>query len=195
MDTTSSLTTVDDPVAHVAAGDRTAFADLYDRSSAIVFGTTLRMLRNRALAEEVTQEVMLEVWRSASRFDPRRGSAHAWLVTMAHRRAIDRVRAEQASFDRDDRVARRDWQRPHDEVAETVEAWSERDRVRQALAALTPRQREAVELAYYGGHTYRELARMLGVPASTLKTRVRDGLERLRVSLADLADEALGATG
>ena len=170
----------------VAGGDQAAFASLYDRVSSQVLGVALRVLRDRSLAEEVTQEVMVEVWRKADRFDPDRGTASGWITTLAHRRAVDRVRSEQASRDRDDRVSRRDEPRAFDAVADEVEISLDHWQVRKALATLTERQREAIELAYFGGHTYRDVARVLGIPEGTAKSRLRDGLLRLREALENL---------
>jgi RNA polymerase sigma-70 factor, ECF subfamily len=170
----------------VATGDTDAFATLYDRVTPQVLGVALRVLRDRSLAEEVPQEVMVEVWRKATRFDPDRGTASGWITTLAHRRAVDRVRSEQASRDRDDRVSRRDTPRPYDDVADEVQVRLDHWQVRSALAELTDRQREAIELAYFGGHTYRDVARVLGIPEGTAKSRLRDGLLRLRGALEDL---------
>lgn len=167
-------------------GDEQAFAALYDRVSPQVLGVALRVLRDRSLAEEVTQEVLVEVWRKSDRFDPDRGSASGWITTLAHRRAIDRVRSEQAGRDRDERVSRRDEPRAFDAVADQVQVRLDHWQVRQALATLTDRQREAVELAYFVGHTYRDVARVLDIPEGTAKSRLRDGLLRLRGALEDL---------
>jgi RNA polymerase sigma-70 factor, ECF subfamily len=167
-----------DLLTAVGAGDRTAFATLFDRTSPMVYGTALRVLRDPAQSEEVTQEAYLEVWRTAARFDPGRGSAVAWVSTIAHHRAVDRVRAERAAAERERRVL------PdpvaYDDVVESAHANLEYERVRRCLATLTDLQREAVVLAYYGGYTYREVAMILDVPTGTLKTRMRDGLIRLR---------------
>jgi RNA polymerase sigma-70 factor, ECF subfamily len=170
-------------LARVAKGDRAAFAELFDRVGGQVHGLVRRVLRDPSQSEEVTQEVMLEIWRTAPRFDPARGSASAWMLTMAHRKAVDRVRSEQASRDRDDRVGTRDAVREFDVVSEEVERTLEHQEVRAALATLTDLQREAVELAYYGGYTYREVAELLDTPLGTVKTRLRDGLIRLRDTL------------
>ena len=162
--------TLEGLLGDVARGDQAAFAQLYDRVGGQVYGLVRRVLRDPAQSEEITQEVLLEVWRTASRFDRARGSAQSWIMTMAHRRAVDRVRSEQASRDRDVRVAVRDEQRAFDSVAEEVETRLEGQQVRNALADLTDLQRQAVELAYYGGLTYREVAELLDTPLGTVKT-------------------------
>ncbi len=164
----------------VARGDQQAFASLYDRLGGLVFGVVKRVVRDPSQSEEVAQEVLVEVWRTATRFDPDKGTAQTWILTMAHRRAIDRVRSEQSSRDRTDRIGRRDQVRDFDEVSEEVETRFEHQQVREALDALTDLQREAVELAYYRGYTYREVSEMLDTPLGTIKTRMRDGLIRLR---------------
>jgi RNA polymerase sigma-70 factor (ECF subfamily) len=145
-----------------------------------VFGVIRRVLRDPAQSEEVAQEVLVEVWRTASRFDPDKGSASTWVLTMAHRRAIDRVRSAQAATDREERVALRDHVPAFDQVAEQVESRLEQEQVRRCLSNLTDLQRESVTLAYYGGYTYREVGELLEVPLGTVKTRLRDGLIRLR---------------
>lgn len=163
-----------------ARGDTTAFEQVYDTMAGPVLGIATTVVRNRALAEEVAQEVLVEVWRMSSRYQADRGSARGWIMTIAHRRAVDRVRREQADSDRDDRVARRDEERPYDHVADEVEANVEREQVRRCLDSLTELQRESVALAYYDGYTYREVAQLLHAPLGTVKTRLRDGLVRLR---------------
>jgi RNA polymerase sigma-70 factor (ECF subfamily) len=164
----------------VAGGDEPAFAELYRRVAPAVFGLVTKVVRNPAQAEEVTQEVFVELWRTAPRFDPARGTARSWIMTCAHRRAVDRVRSAERAARRDDLAGRRDQGRPYDEVVEQVETSLEREHVRRGLDALTDLQREAVVLAYYGGYTHREIAELLGVPSGTVKTRLRDGLIRLR---------------
>jgi RNA polymerase sigma-70 factor, ECF subfamily len=170
-------------LARVAKGDQRAYAALYDRVAGQVYGLIRRVLRDPSQSEEVAQEVLLEVWRQAPRYDPARGSATAWIMTMTHRRAVDRVRSEQSSRNRDDRAATRAEQRDFDVVSEEVETRLEHEQIRRALSQLTDLQREAVELAYYGGHTYREVAELLDAPLGTIKTRLRDGLIRLRDTL------------
>lgn len=164
----------------VARGDAQAFAVLYDLLAPQVFGVVRRVLRDPAQSEEVAQDVLVELWRTATRFDRSRGSVRGWVLTMAHRRAVDRVRSEQASRDREDRVGRESPGRPFDEVAAEVEHAEEVGQVRDALSQLTDVQRQAIELAYYGGNTHREVATLLDTPLGTVKTRLRDGLIRLR---------------
>ncbi|MEU1751724.1 ECF RNA polymerase sigma factor SigK [Micromonospora matsumotoense] len=164
----------------VARGDEAAFERLYAIVAPRVYGLARRVLRDPAQAEEVAQEVLVEVWRTATRFDPARGSATAWVFTIAHRRAVDRVRSEQAGVERARRVAAGSGATPYDEVAEEAAARLERQQVRRCLAALTEVQREAITLAYYGGHSYREVAGLLDTALPTIKTRMRDGLIRLR---------------
>ncbi|MDG6101072.1 sigma-70 family RNA polymerase sigma factor [Dactylosporangium aurantiacum] len=170
----------DDLLSRVARGDERAFAELYDLLSPRVYGLIRRVLRDPAQSEEVAQEVMVEVWRNAGRFDGTRGSATAWVFTIAHRRAVDRVRAEQASNDRAHRVAASSVDTPYDDVVETATARIEQQQVRRCLDGLTDLQREAITLAYYNGNSYREVADLLGAALPTIKTRMRDGLIRMR---------------
>ncbi|MCX5374712.1 sigma-70 family RNA polymerase sigma factor [Streptomyces sp. NBC_00080] len=164
----------------VALGDQEAFAGLYDIVAGPVLGVVRAVLRDRAQSEEVAQEVLVEVWRSAPRYRPERGSAVNWVLTMAHQRAVDRVRSVQAAAAREHRAALLDHAPEYDEVIEQVEARLEREQVRRCLRTLTELQRQAVELAYYRGLTYRQVAEALTVPLGTVKTRLRDGLIRLR---------------
>src|SRR5438034_3087374 len=145
-----------DLLTRVARGDEAAFAALYDELAPRVFGLCRRIVRDPAQAEEVAQEVLVEVWRMAGRYDPAKGSAASWVLTIAHRRAVDRVRAEQASTARERRVATEEV--PYDDVVEAATARLERQQVRRCLQGLTDLQREAITLAYYRGYSYREVA-------------------------------------
>ncbi|SFQ54448.1 RNA polymerase sigma-70 factor, ECF subfamily [Amycolatopsis arida] len=171
---------VDQMLLRSARGDEAAFRHFYDAVIATVWGVVKHVLRDHAQSEEVTQEVLVEVWRTATRFDPARGSALAWVTTIAHRRAVDRVRAEQAASRREQAAADRSMPRPYDEVSEQAGIRLEQQQVRRCVQALTPLQRESVLLAYYRGYTYPEVATLLKVPLGTVKTRMRDGLIRLR---------------
>lgn len=162
----------------VARGDEAAYGLVYGQLAGHVFGVARSVLRDPAQAEEVAQEVMLEVWRDAARFDAARGTAKAWVMTLAHRRAVDRVRSEQAAAAREQRAAKPEVS--YDVVAETVAARLDAERVRRCLGSLTGLQQESITLAYYRGFTYREVAALLKVPVGTVKTRMRDGLIRLR---------------
>jgi RNA polymerase sigma-70 factor, ECF subfamily len=165
-------------LAAVAKGDHAAFRIVYDQTAPAVLGTVRRVLRDPAQSEEVMQEVLLEVWRTAARFDPSVGSASAWIMTLAHRRAVDRVRSEQRAAARELRAATATID--YDEVSDAALTTLEQERVRRCLGSLTDLQRESVTLAYYRGYSYREVAQLLGVAVGTVKTRMRDGLIRLR---------------
>lgn len=163
-----------------ALGDERAFAQFYDATSARAYGLALRVVRNPAHAEEVTQEAYLDAWRSSTRFDPARGSAAGWLLTIVHRKAVDRVRSVEAASARDETWNRETAPTDHDQTAEAAHASLDAARVRSAVATLTDVQRRAVELTYFGGYTHTEVATLLDVPLGTAKTRIRDGLIRLR---------------
>jgi RNA polymerase sigma-70 factor (ECF subfamily) len=164
----------------VARGDRDAFATVYDLTKSRVFGLVVRVLRDAGYSEETTQEIYLEVWRTASEYDPAKGSGLAWLMTMAHRRAIDRVRAEQAGSRRESRYGAANVDPASDVVADSAIAGDERRRVTECLEALTDAQRQCIELAYYGGLTYTEVSHRLTANLSTIKSRIRDALRGLR---------------
>lgn len=166
-------------IERIARGDQEAFARLYDQFAGSVLGVITRVVRNPAYAEEVAQEAMLEIWRQSPRYAPARGSVQSWMLTIAHRRAVDRVRYEQAAQERDRREHERA-ERPYDEVTEATVIKLESEHLRQCIGTLTELQRESVTLAYYSGHTYSEVAELLRTPLGTVKTRLRDGLIRLR---------------
>ncbi|MGH3355147.1 MAG: ECF RNA polymerase sigma factor SigK [Nocardioidaceae bacterium] len=169
---------LNDLLVAAGRGDEAAFSEVYDALSPSVFGLARRIVRDPARAEEITQDVFVSVWRFATRFDPTRGSAQTWVMTLTHRRTVDVVRSEEASTKREARAARHDT--PFDSVAEQATTRIEGQQVRHCLNSLTDLQREAVTLAYYGGYTYPEVSTLLSVNLSTIKTRMRDGLIRLR---------------
>jgi len=161
-------------------GDEGAFAQLYDATSSRVVGLAVRVVRDKAQAEEVAQEAFVDIWKNSGRFDPAKGSPLGWLLTIVHRKAVDRVRSAEASTRRDTSYHQQNQHIEHDSTAEAAQASLEARRVRGALQTLTPVQREALELAYFGGYTHTEVATMLDLPVGTAKTRIRDGLIRLR---------------
>ena len=163
----------------VARGDQGAFEALYERLARPAYGLIRKVLRDPAQSEEVVQEVLLEVWRTASRFDPARGGAATWVLTIAHRRAVDRVRSEAAAAGREQRTSQAAGA-ARDDVADSVEATLDAELLRRCLAGLSDVQRESITLAYYGGYTYPEVAKLLEVALGTIKSRIRDGLNRLR---------------
>lgn len=170
---------LNDLLVRVGRGDEVAFAGVYDELGSAVFGLARRVIRDPARAEEIAQEVFIQVWQSAARFDPARGSAKSWMLTLAHRRAVDAVRHDQAATNRENRY---DWSNgpDFDHVEETVTITLEHEQVKRCLDGLTELQREAVTLAYYQGYTYAEVAKTLEANPATIKTRMRDGIVRLR---------------
>ncbi|WP_104091748.1 ECF RNA polymerase sigma factor SigK [Arthrobacter sp. GMC3] len=172
--------THEDLIRLVALGDEAAFEELYDAVAPRVFGLVRRVVRDPSQSQEVTQEVFVDIWQQAARFDADRGRAMSWILVIAHRRAVDRVRASQASTDRDMRQGIKEYQESYDDVADTVETAMESARVHKAMETLTEPQREAISLAYYGGYTHQEVAELLKIPVGTVKTRIRDGMIRLR---------------
>jgi RNA polymerase sigma-70 factor, ECF subfamily len=169
---------LDELLVAAGRGDHRAYAQVYDALAGSVFGLAKRIVRDPARAEEITQEVFVTVWRFATRFDPARGSAKTWVMTLTHRRTVDVVRSAEAASQREMRASMHET--PFDTVAEQATTRVEGEQVRQCLDSLTEMQREAVTLSYYGGYTYPEVSALLGVNRSTLKTRIRDGLVRLR---------------
>ena len=167
-----------------ARGEESAFAAFYDATSSRAWGLALRVVRNRAHAEEVMQEAYLTAWRQSGRFDAKRGRAESWFLTIVHRTAVDRVRSAEAATRRDQQYTEQSQSVPEkDSTASAVHRNLEARRVHGALDALTERQRQAVELAYWGGYTHTEVAGLLDIPVGTAKTRIRDGLIRLRDTL------------
>lgn len=172
--------TLEGLLSKCARGDESAFARLYDLTSSRMYGLALRVVRNATYAEEVTQEAYLEVWRTSARFDAGRGAALSWLMTITHRRAVDRVRSVASATRRDETFERRTHTPAYDTTVEAAHRSLDAERVRKALRDLTETQRQAVELAYFGGYTHVEVAQLLDLPLGTAKTRIRDGLIRLR---------------
>lgn len=170
-------------LARIARQDQQAFAEFYAQTSRRVYGLARRVLIDPELSEDTTQEVYLQVWNMADRFNPEMGSPMAWLMTLAHRRAVDKVRSEQSSTDREARYGAAMQVKDHDDVVDTVTQRLEAEAVVQCLDTLTDTQRESVRLAYYGGLTYREVAEQLDVAVPTIKSRIRDGLIRLKTCL------------
>ncbi len=164
----------------VARQDADAFAALYDATRSRVFGLVTRILRDRGYSEETTQEVYLQVWRSADSYDPALGSALSWLMTLAHRRAVDRVRSEQAAGLRESRYGAASTEPAVDLVSDAVIVSDEQQRVVTCLDGLTDLQRECIQLAYYDGLTYPQVSERLSANLATVKSRMRDGLRALR---------------
>ncbi|MGA9490551.1 MAG: sigma-70 family RNA polymerase sigma factor [Mycobacterium sp.] len=178
--TTAPRHDLDSLLHRVARRDADAFATLYDHTRSRVYGLVARVLRDAGYSEETTQEIYLEVWRSAAAFDSSKGSALSWLMTMAHRRAVDRVRAEQSAGQRESRYGAATVERSGDLVADSAIAADERRRVAECLDSLTDVQRQCIDLAYYSGLTYAEVSQRLSANLSTIKSRMRDALRGLR---------------
>lgn len=167
----------------IAQGDQSAFAEFYQLTSRRVFGMARRVLIDVELSEDTTQEVFLQVWQSASKFNPEAGSPLAWLMTISHRRAVDKVRSSQSATDREAKYGASSQEIDHDSVSDEVGSWLEAEAVVRCLETLTDTQQESVRLAYYGGFTYREVAEKLNAAIPTIKSRIRDGLIRLKTCL------------
>lgn len=172
-----------DLLGRIAHGDHQAFGDFYGHTSARVFGLVRRVLIDRELSEDVTQEVFIMVWQKSAGYSPAAGSPMAWLMMIAHRRAVDRVRSHQSSQNRDRRWALRGVDRAYDEVAETAISRMDAQTLHRSLGRLSPLQREAVVMAYFDSLTYQEVAEKLSIPLPTIKSRIRGGLMRLRAEL------------
>ncbi len=187
---TADTRSIDELFQCVVAGERNAFAGLHRAMEPRIRATVLRTLLDPWQSDEVTQEVFLEIWQKAAAFDPRRGSAVTWMLTIANRRAIDRVRAAQASRDRDLRDAARNQDRPHDQVWETVESRFSREILLRGLQRISPLQREALTSTYLHGRTIAQAAEHLGASETALKTRVRDGIAHLRNEISSMLQAA-----
>lgn len=170
-------------LGRVADGDRGAFAEFYQLTSRRVYGMARRVLIDAELSEDTTQEVFLQVWQNAAKFDPAAGSPLSWLMTISHRRAVDKVRSSQSSTDREARYGASSQDIDHDSVSDEVGSKLEAEAVVRCLGTLTETQQESVRLAYYGGLTYREVAERLNAAVPTIKSRIRDGLIRLKTCL------------
>lgn len=170
-------------VARIAEGDRDALEKVFQRYGGAVHSMARRVLGNETLAEDTAQDVFVGFWQTPERFDPTRGTLRTYLLTLAHRRAVDTVRSEQARFNREEKV-------PGD-VPSSIEeeVWSRAvsDEVRRAVESLSDGEREAIELAYFGHLTYVEVAERLGLPEGTVKSRIRSGMRRLSLTLAGVA--------
>ena len=180
MDIVAGASELDAVLHRVAGGSLADFATLYDRTASRVYGLVLRVLRDTGYSEETTQEVYLEVWRTAGNYDPAKGSALSWLLAMAHRRAVDRVRSENAAGLRESRYGAASVEPAADVVVDAVIVGDEQQRVVECLGGLTDKQRQCVELTYYDGLTYSQASERLSVAPSTIKTRMQDALRRLR---------------
>jgi RNA polymerase sigma-70 factor, ECF subfamily len=173
-------TDLDELLRQVARRDVDAFATFYDQTRARVFGLVTRVLRDPGYSEETTQDIYLQVWRTADAYNPAAGSPLSWLMTIAHRRAVDRVRSEQAASQRESRYGAATVELPSDHVADSVILTDERRQVTDCLGSLTDRQREAIQLAYYDGLTYVQVSEHLSANLATIKSRMRDAIRGLR---------------
>lgn len=178
-----------DLLQRVSDGDEDAFTTFYRLTSARVYSLSRRVIVDVEIAQDVVQEIYLIVWRDARKYNPVLGNPMAWLMTITHRRAIDKVRLEQAHINREARWGVANRSIDYDVVAETVADGIEVQSVIACLRSLSPLQRQAIELAYYNGLTYREVAEHLSVPLPTIKTRIRDGLKHLRACLSEDAPQ------
>lgn len=172
-----------DLLEQIARGDQGAFAEFYQLTSRRVFGMARRVLIDAELSEDTTQEVFLQVWQNAGKFNREAGSPLAWLMTISHRRAVDKVRSSQSSTDREAKYGASSQEIDHDSVSDEVGSRLEAEAVVRCLDTLTETQQQSVRLAYYGGLTYREVAERLNAAIPTIKSRIRDGLIRLKTCL------------
>ena len=185
--TTENLRDASDALLVVAIGrwHQDALAESYRRHAGAVFAVARRVLSDRALAEEIVQEVFLRLWRQPEKFDPSRGSLRTYLLTQTHGRAVDVIRSEAARRQREERDLRSTVRDSHPDFDREVHDLITGEQVRSALALLPEGEREAIELAYFGGHSYRDTAALLGQPEGTVKSRIRSGLRRLREPLTE----------
>jgi len=180
VETTDSAPELPELLRRVALGDEDAFSRLYDDTSSLLFTLIRRVIRDVSMSEEVLQEVFVEIWKQSTRFDPRRGSAHGWICTIAHRRAVDTVRSSDASRRREAQEGMRIIEEEIVDVQEEGMMRVEAQRVQTAMRSLTALQSDAIRLAYFGGYSHREVATLLDIPVGTAKTRIRDGMIVLR---------------
>lgn len=178
-------------LSRVIRGDQAAFAALFDRYGAPAFGLALKVCHNRALAEDVVQEAFLSIWQRAGGFDPAKGNVSTYLFSAVHNKAVDAIRHEESVRRREERTMDFAAESGGEEVIEAAWLGVRRKEVRAAVDALSPVQREALQLAYFEGLTYSEVADRLGIPLGTAKTRLRDGMTRLRAQLPHLREDLL----
>lgn len=170
-------------MSRVAAGDQEAFSALYEATSGHLYAVIMKVLRNPALSEEVLQDAYVQIWQNAGSYEAGRGRVITWCLTLAHRRAVDRVRSVRASQERDLAQGIKEYQESYDDVEDTVALRLESERVNRAMESLNAGQVKVIKLAYYGGYTQQEIARIMDLPLGTVKTRIRDGMSRLRTTL------------
>ncbi len=178
-------------VVRIAGADESAMAEIYERYGARVFALANRVLGDRSLAEDVTQDVFLKLWRNPQGFDPNRGKLRTLLLTQAHGRCVDLIRSRNSQSDRESKVAHDPTTTAPDAIDAELIALDEAETVRIALDALPPHERIVLDLAYFGANTYRDVARILSLPEGTVKTRMRSALQRLRVELQSTSSTKL----
>lgn len=175
-------------LAESAGGDRAAFARLYDLTSSRIYGLAVRVVRDRNYAEEVVQEAYLQFWQKAGDYSPHRGSVISWMMTITHRRAVDRVRSEELQQRRLRDFGSENATVPTESTLDLVVGREETQTVRNCLDRLTDLQRHSIEMSYFGGLTYPEVAEQTDTPLPTIKSRIRDGLQRLKNCIRSAGD-------